>query len=387
VIYLDNAATSFPKPGVVPEAMARFLIDDAGSPGRSGHALSIRAGWVVHEARERVATRFGLDDPLAVAFTKNATEALNLGIQGVLRPGDHVITSTMEHNSVHRPLRFLEGQGVAVTRLTCGADGLLDPDDVAQAITPRTRLVVLAHASNVTGGICPISEVGRITAEREVLLLVDAAQTAGVLPLDMTAMHLDLVAFTGHKSLLGPTGTGGLCLGPRARDRVRPLLHGGTGSASDSDVQPGFLPDALEAGTLNTVGLSGLAAALAFIETRGLDAIRAHEQALVTRLLDGLAEIPGVTVPGPRDPTQRTAVVSFNLEGWSCAEVAQALEDRAGICCRAGLHCAPLAHRQLGTFPHGMVRLSPGAFTTDDEIDTALGVIAELASASKGTHP
>lgn len=383
MIYFDNAATSWPKPPSVPEAMTRFLRECGANPGRSGHALSIQAGRIVYQARERLARLFGLGDPLAVVFAKNATEALNLALLGLLAPGDHVITSVMEHNSVLRPLRHLEGRGVAVTRLPCPG-GALDPAAVAGAITPRTRLVVLGHASNVTGALAPIAEVGELTRARGVLFCVDAAQSAGACDLDMQAMGIDVLAFTGHKSLYGPQGTGGLCIAKRARGKLRPLLHGGTGSASDSDVQPDFLPDAFEAGTLNAVGIAGLAAGLAFVEERTVAAIRQHEVALTARLLEGLRAIPGARVLGPGEAAARTAVVSFNLEGFRCSEVATVLEERAGICCRAGLHCAPLAHRQLGTFPEGSVRFSLGIFNTEPEIDAALDELRALAARPKG---
>jgi cysteine desulfurase/selenocysteine lyase len=384
VIYFDNAATSWPKPEAVPKAMGRFLGEHGANPGRSGHALSIQAGRVVFEARERAARLFGHGDPMSVVFTKNATEALNLALQGLLGPGDHVATSTMEHNSVLRPLRFLEGRGVEVSRVPCGADGSLDPADLARSVSVRTRLVVLSHASNVVGTLCPIAEIGELSRERDLLFCVDAAQSAGVCPIDMAAMGIDLLAFTGHKSLYGPQGTGGLCVGERARGRLRPLLHGGTGSASDSDVHPEFLPDCFEAGTLNAVGLAGLAAGLAFVEEKGVEAIRAHETALAARLIAGLREIPGVGVLGTGDADRQTAVVSFNVAGWSCSEIAEALEERADICCRAGLHCAPLAHRQLGTFPEGAVRFSPGLFNTETEVAVAIDAVRELAARPKG---
>ena len=384
MIYFDNAATSWPKPDAVPRAMERFLKEHGANPGRSGHALSIQAGRVVYEARERAARLFGHGDPMSLVFTKNATEALNLALQGLLQPGDHVITSTMEHNSVLRPLRFLEGRGVAVTRVPCGGDGALDPGDVDKAITGKTKLVVLGHASNVVGTICPVAEIGRIARERDLLFCVDAAQSAGAIPVDMAAMGIDLLAFTGHKSLYGPQGTGGLCVGERAQGRLRPLMYGGTGSASDSDVHPAFLPDCFEAGTLNAVGLAGLAAGIAFVEERGIEAIRAHETALAARLLAGLGATPGVRLLGPRDAGRQTAVVSFNVDGWSCSEVAQAVEERAGICCRAGLHCAPLAHRQLGTFPDGAVRFGMGIFNTGTEVAAAIDAVRGLAVRPKG---
>ncbi len=377
MIYLDNAATTWPKPESVAAAMVTCLAEQTANPGRSGHQLSMAAGRVVFAAREAVANLVGLADPLAVAFTKNATEALNLALFGVLAPGDHVITSRTEHNSVLRPLKVLEERGIAVTRSPCGADATLSPDEVADAFTPRTRLVVLTHASNVVGTLNPVAEIGRVVREREALFCVDAAQTAGVAPVDMEAMGIDLLAFTGHKSLYGPQGTGGLCLGPRVPP-LRPLIYGGTGSLSDSDEHPDFLPDSLEAGTVNTVGLAGLLAGIEFVESRGLARVMADGRRRIETLTEGLRALPGVQVLSPAAPYGRTPVVSFRLEGFSSSEVAWELEQRAGICCRAGLHCAPLLHRELGTFPDGAVRLSPGAFTDSGQIETTLAALAEI---------
>ncbi len=383
MIYLDNAATSWPKPETVISAIERYLRTRAGSPGRSGHALSIGAARTVFEARAAVARLVGLDDPLAVTFARNATEALNLALFGVLAPGDHVITSEMEHNSVLRPLRELERRGVAVTRLACAQDGTLDPDDVARAVVPSTRLIVLGHASNVVGTLAPLADVGRIARDHDLLFCVDAAQTAGAVPIDVQALRIDLLAFSGHKSLLGPQGTGGLCFGRRARGRVRPLLFGGTGSASDSDAHPDFLPDAYEAGTLNGVGLAGLAAGIGEVEARGLAAVRAHEEALTERLIRGLGETPGVRVYGPGRADRQAAIVSFTVDDLLCSEVAAELEERAGVCCRSGLHCAPLAHRRLGTFPTGTVRLSPGPFTREDEIDVTIAALRDVVASGR----
>jgi cysteine desulfurase family protein len=384
VIYFDNAATSWPKPPAVLEAMQRFLIETGSNPGRSGHRLSIEAGRVVYRARESIARLFGHDDPLSVVFTKNATEALNLAIVGLLESDDHVVTSTMEHNSVLRPLRYLEQRGVEVTRVSCGADGSLDPAAIEQALTPKTKLIILTHASNVSGTLAPIEAVGLIAEQRDLVFCVDAAQTAGAYAIDMRAMHIDLLAFTGHKSLFGPQGTGGLCIGARARGRVTPLIRGGTGSRSDSDQQPDFLPDRYESGTLNAVGLAGLAAGVAFVESIGVQAIGKKESLITRRFINGLKTIPGITRYGPTQSDRHVAVVSINLKGLSCAELAVELEERAEICCRAGLHCAPMAHRQLGTFPHGTTRFSFGFFNTEEEIDAALAVLRKLARQTKG---
>jgi len=379
MIYFDNAATSWPKPDTVQAAMERFLREHGANPGRSGHKLSIQAGRVVYEARERVARLFSLDDPLSVVFTKNATEALNISLLGLLAPGDHVITSLMEHNSVLRPLRFLEDHGVSVTRVSCASDGTLDPDDIGRSVSNKTKLVVLSHASNVVGTLCPIEEIGRFTKEHGLLFCVDAAQTAGAFPIDVRSMCIDLLAFTGHKSLYGPQGTGGLCIGERARNRLRPLMYGGTGSSSDSDVQPEFLPDCFEAGTLNAVGIAGLAAGVAFVESRGIADIHERERTLTARLLNGLQDIPRIRILGTNDADRQAAVVSFNIEGWRCSDVASNLEEHAEICCRAGLHCSPTAHQQIGTFPEGSVRFSLGLFNNELEIDTALSALLALA--------
>jgi len=364
--------------------MERFLREHGANPGRSGHSLSIIAGRVVFEARNKIAGLFGHTDPLSVIFTKNATEALNLVAQGLLGPGDHVITTVMDHNAVLRPLRFLEERGVLVTRVSCAPNGTLDPTDVLKSITTATKLIIMSHASNVVGTLLPINEIGEITAHHDLLFCVDTAQSAGVQAINMESMHIDLLAFTGHKSLYGPQGTGGLCIGDRARGRLRPLLFGGTGSASDSDVHPRFLPDAFEAGTLNAVGIAGLSAGLEFIAEHTIDKIREHKTSLTALLIDGLQDISGVQVLGTCDPHLQTSVVSFNIDNLNCSEAAQALEERAGLCCRAGLHCAPLAHRRIGTFPDGAVRFSLGFFNTEHEIELALEAVRQLTVKSKG---
>jgi len=380
MIYLDNAATSWPKPPAVGQAMTGFLETSAGNPGRSGHRLSLAAGRAVYEVREALAEFFGLADPLRLVFTANATEAINLVVRGLLRPGDHVVTSSIEHNAVMRPLRALEREGVQLTVVPCAPDGALNPADVEAALRPDTRLVILNHASNVTGTILPVAEVGAIVRRHKVLLLVDAAQTAGVLPIDVAAMNIGLLAFTGHKGLLGPTGTGGLLLGERMEvDDLLPLVRGGTGSRSEHEEQPDFLPDKYESGTPNAVGLAGLSAGLAYVQERGLDAIRAHEMALTRHLIAGLRAIPGVALYGPGDPARQVAAVSFTLAGWRVSDVSFRLDEDFGVLCRPGLHCAPAAHRTIGTFPEGTVRLAPGPFTTPEEIEAALEAVGRLA--------
>lgn len=380
MIYLDNAATSWPKaPGVLC-AMQTYLEEIGASPGRSAHRRSIEAARMVYEAREAVAELFGQADPLRVVFTKNATEAINLALYGLLRPGDHVVTGSMEHNAVMRPLRELERRGVRLSVVPCSPRGELDPADLERAICPETRLIVLNHASNVVGTLAPIREAGRIARRHELLFLVDAAQTAGVYPIDMAADSIDLLAFTGHKGLLGPTGTGGLIIGERVPvDSFPPLMQGGTGSGSEKEEQPDFLPDKYEAGTLNAVGLAGLGAAARFVADIGVMTIRRHEERLTRRLLEGLTSIEGVQVYGTLDATLQTATVSFNVQGMYPSDVGLCLDDEFEIMCRVGLHCAPAAHRTIGTFPRGTVRFGLGYFTTDAEVQQAVAAVAEIA--------
>jgi cysteine desulfurase family protein len=386
VIYFDNAATSWPKPPEVTEAMVRFLNEIGANPGRSGHRMAVEAGRVVYEAREAIAELFNAPDPLRVVFGSNATEALNLVLRGYLRPGDHVVTSSVEHNAVMRPLRALERQGVEITVVGCAPDGTLDPADVLAAIRSNTVLVVLNHASNVVGTILPVAEVAAQVRAQLIaplpapLLVVDAAQTAGAVPIDVQADGIDLLVFTGHKSLHGPTGTGGLVIGERVDlARLEPLKRGGTGSRSEHEEQPDFLPDKYESGTVNAVGLAGLTAGVRWVLKQGVEAIRAREEALTRRLIDGLRAIPGVTVYGTLDPARQTATVSFSIAGMEPSEVGLRLDEEFAIMCRVGLHCAPAAHRTIGTFPTGTVRFSLGAFNTAEEVDRALEAVERLA--------
>jgi len=381
ITYFDNAATSWPKPDVVLEAMQRFLREVGANPGRSGHRLSIEAGRLIYDAREALAELFHVSDPFRVVFATNATEALNLALRGWLRPGDHVVTSSLEHNSVMRPLRALEAEGVEVTVVAGSPQGELDPDQVEAALCGNTRLIVLNHASNVTGTLLPVAEVGAIARRRGVLLLVDAAQTAGAVPIDLEAMRIDLLAFTGHKSLYGPPGTGGLVLGERVPVKeLEPLKRGGTGSRSEEEYQPELLPDKYESGTPNTVGLAGLGAGVRFVLEQGVDRIRRREVALTQRLLEGLAAIPGLTVYGPGQAEKQLATVSFNVADREPSEVGLALDEEYGVLCRVGLHCAPAAHRTLGTFPRGTVRFALGYFNTEEEVDAALHAVWAIAA-------
>jgi cysteine desulfurase / selenocysteine lyase len=380
VIYLDHAATSWPKPPEVLQAMTDFLERSAGNPGRSGHRLSLEAARCVYATREAIAELFHCSDPLRVTFTHNATYALNMALLGILRRGDHVVTSSMEHNAVMRPLRALQSEGVELTVVPCASDGTLEHDRLHRALRPNTRLVVMTGASNVVGTLLPVAEVARAAHTVGAFFLLDAAQTAGVVPLNMGQQGIDLLAFTGHKGLQGPPGTGGLVIGQEMDPtQLLPIIRGGTGSNSAFEEQPGALPDKLESGTLNSVGLAGLGASVRYVLERGLERIRAHEMELSGMLHAGLSAIAGVTVYGPADPATRAAIVSFAIAGRRVSEIGQRLDEDYGILCRVGLHCAPAAHRSLGTFPEGTVRLSLGPLTTHEEIERALCAVEEIA--------
>jgi len=379
MIYLDHAATSWPKPPVVLQAMTDFLERAGGNPGRSGHRLSIAAGRIVFDARDTIAEFFNAPDPLRVILTCNVTQALNIVLWGMLRPGDRVVTSSIEHNSVMRPLRALERQGVQITVVPCAPDGTLDINDLAAAMHPRPTLVVLNHASNVTGTLLPVAEAARIAHQAGSLILVDAAQTAGVLPIDVQQMDIDLLAFTGHKGLLGPPGTGGLLISPHVDvGCIRPTVCGGTGSRSEFEEQPDMLPDKFESGTPNGVGIAGLAAGIGYVRERGIEAIRAHEQSLTHMLIEGLMTIPGVTVYGPHDANKQTATVSFTAQGLSVSEIGFRLDEEYAILSRVGLHCSPATHRTIGTFPDGTIRLAPGVSTTPEDIEHTLKAVERI---------
>jgi cysteine desulfurase family protein len=380
IIYLDNAATSWPKPQETIDAIGHFNAHVGANPGRSGHSLSINAGRIIMDAREAIAELFSIDEMLRIIFTKNATEALNLVVSGLITPGDHVITSSMEHNSVMRPLRALEQQGAELTVLPCSPEGRLDPHDAEKAIRPNTKAIIITHASNVTGTIMPVKDVGDIAREHGIVFCVDAAQTAGAVPIDIESANIDLLVFTGHKSLYGPQGTGGLYIGRSLEKQIDPLMMGGTGSRSEFEAQPDFLPDKYESGTPNAMGIAGLGAGALFVFDKGIEHIRNKEIDLATRLLDGLTGIPGITVYGCSDAHAQTPVVSFNISGMSPSAAAMILDEDFGILSRPGLHCSPSAHKTIGTFPEGTVRFSLGWFNTPQEVDYALDAVAQLAS-------
>ena len=380
MIYLDNAATSWPKPESVYQTMDEFLRMKGGNPGRGSHSLAVAAQEVVGETRMLVARLINAVERERVIFTLNCTDSLNLGLKGLLRPGDHVITSRIGHNSVVRPLTKLEQQGVKITRLPpYPKDGVMSAQDVEEAITEDTKLIVATHASNVSGVIQPIEEYGEIAKRHNLIFMVDAAQTAGKYPIDVQVGNIDLLAFSGHKGLLGPPGTGVLYVGnPVSLDT---LCEGGTGLYSEQEEQPVVLPNRYESGTVNSVGISGLGAGLKYIFSEGLERIRAHEQYLTDRLIAGLSHIPGVILYAAKDGSKQAPVVSFNLEGSAPGEVGAILDQAFDIKVRTGLHCAPAAHKTLGTFPLGTIRLGVGYFNTVDDIDFTLEAIEKIAKA------
>lgn len=376
-IYMDNAATTYPKPESVYQAVDHFNRYLGGNPGRGSSKATLKAGTVLLDTRETLAELFNVQDSSRIAFSMNVTEATNTVFKGLLQTGDHVITSSMEHNAVARPLHAMSRKGIQWTRVPCGSDGSLDPQIITRAIQPNTRLICLLHASNITGTILPIAEVGKIARENGVMFMVDSAQTSGVLPLDVEGDGIDILCFTGHKGLFGPQGTGGLYL--RSGLEIEPLKEGGTGSLSEYLEQPHLMPDRLEAGTQNTPGIAGLMAGARFILDEGLEAIRGHEQQLTDLLIDGLREIPGVKIWGPKDSRRQTAVILFNIDGLDCGEVSMKLDYDYGIVTRSGLHCAPLAHETIGTLESGACRFSPGYFTTSEEIQQVIKAVHTIA--------
>ncbi len=382
IIYLDNAATTFPKPKEVLQGMVDAYGRFGVNPGRSGYDLCMLAGELVFETRKSLAVLFGGKTPERLVFAANATDALNLAIQGVLKPGDHAITTTIEHNSVIRPLNHLcRDRHVEVDFVPVADDGRVDPDEIADHFKPHTRLVVVNHGSNVIGTIQPVAEIGRRCRERGILFAVDAAQTAGVIPIDVDAMSIDLLAFTGHKSLLGPTGTGGLLV--REGVEVRHTRFGGTGVHSAHPFHLEEYPHRLEAGTGNVLGIAGLHVALEYLAKRGIAEIHGQEMALFARLQQGLAAISGVVLHGPVGLEHRLPVLSFTVVGRDPADVGALLDADFNIAARTGLQCAPLIHEQMGTAPRGTVRFSLGPMNTAKDVEAGIAAVSEIAAEVK----
>lgn len=379
--YLDNASTTFPKPPCVTEAVCRYMTEMGTNVGRGEYASAFDTEDLVFDTRAALCALLGGADPSDVVFTRNVTEALNLVLKGFLHPGDHVIVSSMEHNAVMRPLTQLATAGVTFSRAQCAPEGTLDAAEVERLICPQTRAVVMTHASNVCGTILPIAGVAEVCHAHGIPLIVDAAQTAGVVPISMEECGAAAICITGHKGLLGPQGIGGCVLDPEFATRMDALVAGGTGSRSDSEEMPSFMPDRLEAGTPNLPGIAGLGAGLAWLGEKGMDTVRAHELALTQRLLDGLRPLAAagrVCLVGLPGTEGRTGVVSIQTPGHDLAQVAHDLDARYGIQTRVGLHCAPSAHKTLGTYPTGTIRFSLGWANTEDDIDVAIAALGEL---------
>ncbi len=385
MIYMDNGATSYPKPPEVIEKMVEVITGYCANPGRAGHYMATKTAHEIYRSRIALAGLFNIGDPRQLMFTKNCTEAINLALKGILKEGDHVITSSMEHNSVIRPLRELEKKGVTVTFVKCVRDGSLDPMEVAGAIcagrsTGNTKMIVMTAASNVTGTKMPIEEVGRIAVRNGIIFMVDGAQGAGHMDLDVRKNHIDILAAPGHKGLMGPQGTGFLHV--RSGIELEPLMAGGTGNRSCEEKQPNDFPEGYEAGTINAPGIIALGTAAAIIKKIGIEAIEEHERRLTEKLQKGLAEIRGVRIYGPESTYKKTAVVAMNIEGMDCEEVAAMLNDRFGIAVRAGFHCSCMAHRTIGTEEIGCVRICPGFYTSEKEIDAVIEAVKEVTDIS-----
>lgn len=380
-IYLDNAATSFPKPPEVADAVYDYMTKVGANINRGGYEAAYDLEGLVFETREMLKDMFGGTDCKNVVFTKNVTESLNVVLKGFLKPGDHVLCSSMEHNAVMRPLVQLEGLGVQFDRVPANSNGELETDKFESMIKPNTKAIVMTHASNLVGTINPIAEVGQLAKKHGLKLIVDAAQTAGVFPIDMHSMNIDALCFTGHKSLLGPQGIGGFILTEDMIDLIYPILSGGTGSISHTEEVPDFMPDKFEPGTMNLPGIVGLNAALKWINARGMDSIREHELMLTERFLDGLAPLEEsglIKIYGLKGIEGRAPVVSIQTLNTDCADAAFRLDSEYGIATRVGLHCAPAAHKTIGTYPVGTLRFSFGVFNTEAEVDAAIRALCDI---------
>ena len=375
MIYLDNGPTSFPKPRGMVAAMEECMMRDCGNPGRSGHEMSLQTGKAVFQARQTLAELFHIRDGERLVFTKNTTEALNLGLRGILKSGDHVITTSMEHNSVLRPLKFLERKGVSQSIIRGGRTGFVQASDIEKCITGKTRMIIITAASNVTGTRMPLEEIGRIARRQGILFMVDGAQGAGSMNLDVGKLCIDLLAFPGHKGLLGPQGTGGLYVGPDID--MEPLMQGGTGTESRSRLQPRELPEGYESGTVNAPAIIGLGYSAAYVNRIGVETIGQYEEALICRLEDRLREMPFVKSYGP-EPSRKAGITLFNLEGCPAEDVTALLNRHYGIAVRGGYHCAGLAHKTIGTWETGAVRASVGPYNSPADVDALADAVWEI---------
>ncbi len=374
--YFDNAATTFPKPDRVYDKVYEAMKEYAANPGRSGHKMALKANREVYDARVLISKFFHIEDCFNLIFTSNCTTALNMAIQGTLKEGDHVITTSMEHNSVLRPIKHLELLGVENTIVYADENGSISTDSIKKAIRTNTKMIAMTHISNLTGTIMPIEEVGELAKSKGILFLVDASQSAGVIPIDVNKTNIDFLAFPGHKGLLGPQGTGGLFI----RDGLRTdtIIQGGTGSESYSIYQPEIMPDKFESGTLNMPGIVGLKEGLNYILETGIENIRKKEEELSKFFIEELRKIEGVKIYGPTDIKQRVGVVPINIMDMDSSEISYILDDRYDIYVRPGLHCAPLAHETIGTMEQGAVRFSFGPFNTEEEVEYLIRAIFEI---------
>lgn len=379
-IYLDNASTTFPKPKEVAETVYHYMTQVGSNVSRGGYDSAYRTEELVYETRQNLADLFNAPDCKNVIFTKNITESLNIILKGFLHPGDHVLVSSMEHNAVMRPLVQLRQKNISFTRVSCSHDGTLDVNDLAKYLQPNTRLVVMTHASNVCGTVLPIEKVGHFCQEHHLKFVADTAQTAGVWPIDMQKMHIDALAFTGHKGLLGPQGIGGFVLHEDMIEKVEPLISGGTGSISHTEEIPHFMPDRFEAGTMNLPGIIGLNAGLNWLKQTTCSAVKQHELMMTQYFLDGIASLnnENILIAGRRDISQRTGVVSIQVKNREMAQLAYELDDKFGIMTRVGLHCAPSAHKTLGTYPQGTIRFSFGWWNTREDVEAAVNALEIL---------
>ena len=377
MIYLDNAATTFPKPEAVYNAMMDCMKNYCANPGRAGHKLAMKAAREIYDTRENIAKLFNIDNPMNIVFTNNATDSLNLAIKGVVNKGDHIITTSMEHNSVIRPIKALEKVGVENTIVQCDDQGFLNIDDLEKAIKPNTKLIVTTHASNVCGTLIDIKSISEIANKHNILYLIDASQTVGVYDIDLKDIKADMLAAPGHKGLLGPQGTGILYI--REGLNIGILKEGGTGSRSEDLFQPDLLPDKYESGTHNTPGIVGLNEGVKFIFKEGIDKIKEHEEELCKYMLERLEEVPNIKIYGPKDANKRASDISINIGNMDSGEITFLLDSEYDIATRSGIHCAPLAHKTLGTLEQGAVRFSIGYFNTKEEIDKAINALKEIA--------
>ena len=383
-IYLDNSSTTFPKAPGVSEAVRFFMDEVVCNINRGGYENAYQAATVVIETRALLARMFHAESARNIVFTSGATQALNMIVKGLLHSGDHVLVSSMEHNAMMRPLVHMERYGITFSRIPGDEAGQLSLAAVERMIQPNTKAIMVQHASNICGALTPLIELGAVARAYQLFFITDAAQTAGVFDLDMQAMGLDAIVFTGHKGLLGPQGTGGIALSNRLAESMEPLMDGGTGSLSDKEETPGFLPDKFEPGTMNIPGIYGLHAALMYLDKTGIASLRTHEQRMSRRLYDGLRSCPGTHIPGPADFSKRAGIVSVDFCGYDNGEIATFLSEKHGVFTRCGLHCAPNAHKTLGTFPQGMVRFSPGFRTTETDVDEALDAVYTALSQNVG---